>query len=128
MERQLECEEVSIVATDGGGKEVALVRGLGWGVFYRFDDPPKAAGAVCGPDRTAPCAEAVAVAQAICQATGKVAIVTGSSDVRRKVQRISEGSKPWGKRQEAWMQIWPHGCEIHIVHWAKAHLGARIAW
>lgn len=29
MERQLDCEEVSIVATDGGTKEVALGRRVG---------------------------------------------------------------------------------------------------
>lgn len=59
----------------------------------------------------------------MCRATSKATIVTDSNAVRRKVQRISDVRKPWGKHQEAWANVWQHRRKVHAVHWVRANLG-----
>lgn len=91
-------------------------------MYYGRYDPRNVVGPLCGPDQTAPRAEAVAAAPSICRATSKVTIVTDSSGVRRKVQRIVDNHEPSGKHQEAWTKVWHYRFNVHAVPWVKTHL------
>ena len=99
----------------------------GWG--YASDHPAIGHnhGEAKGKAQTAQRGEAPAVAHALTMGCGRLHILTDSKYVAITLDKVKEGIRPQGKRQDIWTKVWEHKDRLARVTWVKAHLSQEQA-